>query len=150
MVPLGQACQLSRRGILERCAELFRCADQGTLVTGRVRPCEEKLGLGVRFSIPLLSGFPNAMSNSAPTDWIVPERPPLEIASAVNMVFIVGRRYRRIRRLPTGCNPTATPVPAPMARFSRAPHTGRQQESEGQKNIARFRSASAGTSATRF
>jgi len=38
--------------------------------------------------MPFSSGFPKEMSNNPPTDRIVPERPPVEIASAVNNVFI--------------------------------------------------------------
>lgn len=44
---------------------------------------------------------------------MVPERPPLEIASAVNNVFIVGRTYTGCRNFTMGCRPTATPVRLP-------------------------------------
>jgi hypothetical protein len=38
---------------------------------------------------------------------MVPERAPLEIASAVNKVFILEKRYAAGRTFPMGCNPTA-------------------------------------------
>ena len=57
--------------------------------------------------MPFSSGFPKVMSNSPPTDRIIPERPPSEIASAVNKFFIVLRHYTKAGNLPMGFMPTA-------------------------------------------
>ena len=41
------------------------------------------------FAVPFANGFPSGIFTSQSGAWMNPERPPLEIASAVNKVFIV-------------------------------------------------------------
>jgi hypothetical protein len=52
-------------------------------------PANSNSGLGPSFSVPFSNGFPNVTSSNRSGVSMVPERPPLEIASAVNKVFVV-------------------------------------------------------------
>jgi hypothetical protein len=91
LVILDQAHQRPHRGILDWCAELFGRIARGAVVTGGIRPANNSSGLGPRFSMPFSNGFPNVTSSNRSGVRMVPERPPLEIASAVNKVFITAK-----------------------------------------------------------
>jgi hypothetical protein len=95
LVILNQAHQRPHGGILDRCAELLGRVAQCAVVTGGICASKQQLGIGTAFLDAFPSGFPNVTSNSPSGVRMVPERAPLETASAVNKVFLTASTASR-------------------------------------------------------
>jgi hypothetical protein len=88
LVILDQAHHCPHGGILDRGAELPGLVPQGAVVTGGIRACQQQLGTGAAFLGAFFQWIPHVTIGIPSGVLTVPERPPLEIASPVNKVFM--------------------------------------------------------------